>query len=118
MDEKLLIAIIGFAGGLLATFMAPWANWGIEKMRMRQHSRKETIASWRQMLNRVVKEEEYSDTGHLSFLLQQEPDYLRLKAFLSPDVEDMLAQGEVEPEYALEAVQSEISRIEREWKLL
>lgn len=118
MDEKLIAAIIGFVSGVLGTFIAPWVGWGIEKRRMKQQNRKEAVATWRQVIYRVAKGETYSDAGELDFLLHQEPEFLRLKALLSPEVQELFARNEVGSEQALEALQSDLSRIEKEWKLL
>lgn len=116
MDEKLIAAFIGFATGVAGSFIAPWVTWGVEKRRMRLQARKDAITAWRQVVARVVKEEEYADDGELGYLFDQEPDFLRLKPLLSDATRVLLSEGA--PQDALEKLQEDINRIERSWHLL
>jgi len=47
---KILPALLGFVAGIAASLIAPWVNWGIEKKRQRQASRKELIKTTRAFL--------------------------------------------------------------------
>lgn len=39
--------VAGLATGALASVVAPWVNWGIERRRLRLERRQELIAEWR-----------------------------------------------------------------------
>jgi hypothetical protein len=38
---------VGLTTGIVGSLIAPWANWGVEKRRLRQESRVERIGEWR-----------------------------------------------------------------------
>ena len=46
-QDIVIAGIAGFASGDLASISAPWANWGVEKRRLRRQSRVERISEWR-----------------------------------------------------------------------
>ena len=50
MLQYIVPAILGLIGGLAASLIAPWVNWGIEKKRMLLESRREMIRSARTYL--------------------------------------------------------------------
>ena len=51
MDEKIIVALIGLAGGAIGSLFAPWANWGIEKRKQKLAYRRELVAKWRRMIS-------------------------------------------------------------------
>ncbi|MGD1173772.1 hypothetical protein ACKUVQ_10855 [Mycobacterium seoulense] len=63
MASEIVLALIsggtGFATGAVGSLFAPWANWGIEKRRLRRTSRVDRISQWRSgvaMLRRAEPE--------------------------------------------------------------
>jgi predicted nucleic acid-binding protein len=48
---KLISALLGLLVGVAGTLVTPWVNWGIEKKREKQRSRKELIQRTRELLD-------------------------------------------------------------------
>lgn len=49
--EHIISALIGFAGGVCGSIVAPWIHWGIEKRRDKRAARRALINIARQHLN-------------------------------------------------------------------
>jgi len=51
VDDQVIAAVVGglagLASGALASVVAPWVNWGIEKRRFRLQRRRELVGEWR-----------------------------------------------------------------------
>ena len=51
MASEIVVAAIsggtGLAAGVVGSLFAPWANWGVEKRRLRRASRVERVQEWR-----------------------------------------------------------------------
>ena len=74
--SKIIIpAISALAGGLLATVVAPWVNWGIEKKKKIRKERKDLLTECRKILNNELTGEEFS----------VHPVYSTIRPYLSPD---------------------------------
>jgi len=58
----ILPAVVGFLAGLIATFIAPWVHWGIEKRRTRQSKRRELIGSCRMLLATDIDRHTFRET--------------------------------------------------------
>lgn len=138
------MAFIGGAAGLLTgavtgvagSLIAPWANWGVEKKRLKQHRREEHIKEWREGVDnmRWAESESFLGRGPAPQVVfgGGDPDrpleskgwFAAFRAELTPEVIaeiDRLCQ--VPPVSRLgklpQLIDREISRIEREkWKLV
>jgi hypothetical protein len=77
MNEKAIAGVLGLLGGLLATFVAPWIQWGVEHRRLRFQNRKEAITHWREGLASVSANETWADSSELEFVLSQTQVFLR-----------------------------------------
>lgn len=128
MDDKLIAAIIGgLAGiltGLVSSFLAPWANWGIEKRRQKLMHRKELVKSWRAMIANQISNPETGKWNKRALL--ERPEYMSLRPHLSSEAEDRIklglkshedGSGPIMPAL-LEIMIEEIDRIEQEWDLV
>lgn len=47
-------AVLGLAGGVVGSLIAPWVQWAIEKSRDRQRYRRELIQRWRQAIDENI----------------------------------------------------------------
>lgn len=56
-EEIATAAVTGLAAGGLASLIAPWAAWGIEKRRLRIVNRKDRIVEWRKGLGDLRRAE-------------------------------------------------------------
>lgn len=123
MDASLLTALIGAGAGLVsgtvASLIAPWVRWGIEKRRARMESRRDLIAEAREYI------------GSKSFYgagLTAKPIYPRLKPHLRSDLVEVIENfGQYRdqqddptkfPEELRKEMLDEISRVERKWRLI
>jgi hypothetical protein len=43
----LITGSVGLTTGILGSLVAPWANWGVEKRRLRRQARVDRITEWR-----------------------------------------------------------------------
>jgi hypothetical protein len=59
--SEIAVALIsgctGLATGAVGSLFAPWANWGIEKRRLRHESRVKLIAEWRERVSYLDSKE-------------------------------------------------------------
>jgi Na+/glutamate symporter len=56
MNDTVLVALIGLLAGVIGSFIAPWAKWGIEKRKLQYQSRKDVVNNvrTRPSLNRLL----------------------------------------------------------------
>ncbi|WP_131831790.1 hypothetical protein [Mycobacteroides abscessus] len=120
MASEIMVAAIsggtGLAAGIVGSLFAPWANWGIEKRRLRRASRVERIEEWRAGA--------YQLDGDVYFMeLEWSPWYATLRPEMSAATKkniDAESQDVPNPNYneVRMLIINEIARIEREkWKL-
>ncbi|MBS0431336.1 MAG: hypothetical protein JSS21_02865 [Proteobacteria bacterium] len=123
MSPEIVTAIIAGAVGLitgaLGSLVAPWVNWGVEKLRKKRESRASLISTW----HAVIADPNF-DRG----LMLEHPTYGTLKPLLSeraikqlhrPQNNIIITQGMDNISYAdLSLLQGEIARVEREWGLV
>ncbi|PZQ33260.1 MAG: hypothetical protein DI562_01995 [Stenotrophomonas acidaminiphila] len=124
MPDAVMSAVIGGVAGLLsgavASIIAPWVQWGIEKRRMKHQSRAALIKRWREVLVHPHFSREH---------MLRDPDYATLETLLSeeglkqmrrPFTSHIVIRGGTgnpgEADHGM--LMREIARIEREWGLL
>lgn len=123
MDPLVVSALIGGGAGLvtgaIASLIAPWVHWGIEKRRTRRESRRALIADARGYV-----------ASHLfgGTTFSAKPIYSQLKPHLRHELIEMIENYERVldqqddpgkfPKLFREEVLNEISRVERKWKLI
>ena len=121
MNEKVLLylvaAILGVAGGVIGSLIAPWVHWGVDKRRQRQAKRRELIRSCRSMLSTEIDKKTFRDTEV----------YSQLRPHLYKVVIDEI-EREKSPETLKENTDrtenfklrllEDVARIEREWILI
>ena len=122
MDNTILVALVGAASGLVsgtvASLIAPWINWGVEKRKQKLEYRRQLVVSWRKMIEDVSKQvPEDKSPGDVVFLYQKHSAFHSLKQHLNIESVDMLRN--LDPYYELPfKISDEISRIEKKWKLV
>ncbi len=68
-------AVAGLITGTLASLVAPWSQWGVEKRRLRREERRELLQRARQLVTTFADpQSSFRDT----------PEYSRLRPYLSP----------------------------------
>lgn len=106
MSEAIWVAVIGIVGGAVGSFVAPWANWGVEQRRERLAHRRALVQSWREGVARFAKELTYLGKPDERAYLERDW-YLSLR----PHLQD-------EPTgWNPDTLGEEIARIEQEWGL-
>jgi hypothetical protein len=117
--------ITGLLGGGVASVVAPWSHWGMEKRRSDRAYRRGLIESWRDGIAQLTSEKEAlgapwyeSLRPHLTQdeILKVEGEYIppRPRTFVVPAPPGVPAVGR-KPEVDLLA--RAVARVEREWKL-
>lgn len=123
MSDIVLTALIGGIAGLLsgtvASIIAPWVNWGIEKKRNQLEYKAALIQRWRIIIaspfdrNRMLADPDY---GALEPLLTEE---VRNQLRRSSSAHIVVQGGSGDPNQADQTLlQREIARIEKEWGLV
>lgn len=120
MTSEIWAAVIGgvagLASGVVASLLAPWANWSIEKRRLKRQRRYGLLDRWRQG---IASAEDADD--HTTFLTTEW--YETLRPHLSSEARKQL---EAERTWILpsdsgrgvrNSFTGEVDRIEREWGL-
>lgn len=118
--EVVISAVAGLLSGSIASLAAPWANWGVEKKRMRRQRRQEVIKVWREQI--------MSDSFSLVDFLESSA-YIELRPFIREEVRERVERG---PHATViqnkrgrrkiwqgrEELLDEVARLERKWKML
>jgi hypothetical protein len=132
MDEHIISGIVGFATGAIASLVAPWVNWGIEKKRQKLNYKREQVAKWRKMIEEVADAQEshkndlHSGLSHEPLwarqLLERHADFYSLQPYLSTktraalDGRTFLVGTTIESSLAY--MVDDIARIEKKWDLI
>lgn len=112
----LITAVIGFLGGVVGAVATPWARWGVEKRRRRQDRRRELIRAVRE----AVDQEEFGSGADF----MRTADYFAIRPHLKKEILELLEGGDpIDPETGMvvderRRLLEEMSRLEREWKLI
>jgi hypothetical protein len=138
MDDKVLVALIGAGAGLItggiASLIAPWVTWGIEKRKEKLAYRRGLIAKWQVMLSDTIPPREFTPDMHEAAVskgrlprgfgerLTTYPAYQSLRPYLSKETlakidacEDNFYGPEVDEAYR--GIQLDVARIQKEWDL-
>jgi hypothetical protein len=118
MNDTVLVALIGLLAGVIGSFIAPWAKWGIEKRKLQYQSRKGVVNNVRTfVISKQFGVEQFQRSGL----------YSQLSDEFSSDVVKKIAnppsqlEGEQIATYREEArklVLSELNRIEKKWMFI
>jgi hypothetical protein len=117
LNDRFISAAFGLAGGLVATFVAPWVIWCVERRKLQHQARTEKIAGWRAMILRVSNQAN-DDFGTLYLELHRDVDYLSLVPHLSNATHLILNSGGATDQEVFGALLADIASIEKEWKIL
>jgi hypothetical protein len=115
-----LPALLGLIAGVVGSLVAPWAQWSVEKRRLRLERR-------RHLLDDVRNEFRHRPLG--SFLkMESIAAYPRLRLYLRAEVREALEAPRPENETTAEEndetmrridiLEAEMARLEREWRIL
>jgi hypothetical protein len=116
MPAAVWTAIIGIVGGFASgSVVAAWANWGVEKRRLKLQRRYDLLDTWREGIASIGAEFGLNPIGS--------PWYETLRPYLSDDTRQKLEHQRtfhVPSESARgtrDTFTVEVDRIEREWGL-
>ena len=121
---------VGLTTGIIGSLFAPWANWGVEKRRLKRQRRVERIKEWRDGVGELDfceknhGQEAYLSTDRINGDVRTKAWWVTLRPEMAHDVrkevEDLSAtpipprRGQVS-----KLIEHEITRIERDkWKLV
>lgn len=105
----------------IKSIVAPWVNWDVEKRRERLKSKKERINSWREYVDNHFEWESFRDTSVFS---EMKPFLSKaiLKELDPPDVHNgrpvIHLRSPIGRDTLKQRLLEEITRIEKQWKLL
>jgi hypothetical protein len=102
-------SIFGLISGGLGSLIAPWANWGVEKRRLRVDRQRNIIDNARRNLTNYSREQ-----------IRNSAEYAAIRSHLSADVVNKIeARNTIGGEQSIHAnIMQELSELERKWKLL
>ena len=121
LTQTLISAIAGLISGTLASLVAPWVNWGVERRRGRLNTRQSLLTDARSILNLY----EYDNVA-----FRGTAEYSRLKPYLSKKVISLIESHDdsnlavvMEGRHAgannfKNLILDKISSLERKWKLI
>ena len=115
---SLIVALIGFLGGVVGAIATPWANWSVEKRRTRQDERRKLIQEAREAIDndRGSNLPDFVDTATYSAI----KPYLRdkiIKAMEHTDIIGAVGNPRRNPGHRT-LMLDELARLEKEWKLI
>ena len=122
MDEKTIIsAIAGFVSGLIASLIAPWVKWNIEKKKIKFENKRKLVESWRNIIENSFDANTFRETvtysqmkNYLSDAIKKEldpPDYDNDKPVLH--FRSVIGRDNLK-----DRLLDEVSIIERKWDLI
>ena len=112
--QVVIPAISGLVSGAIASLVAPWVQWRIERKREKLAYKKEMIRRWREFLDRDFDETEFSGTAVYSEIrphLSSET----LQSIESDRITVRLGRG---GDVIRSLVLDDITRLEKEWDLI
>lgn len=151
MENTILVAIIGaiagFVSGAIASLIAPWIKWGIEKKKLLFNERKQLLKDVREIIITEYNEHEkftemlavnpdslkdkkiYPKALSYFDLLQKHLQFQRIISFLDTSTKDSLLNFQLlslkdrgsklgEMPLPLTNLLENINRIEKKWKLI
>ncbi len=107
----IISGIFGFISGAVASLIAPWVHWGIEKRRDKINRRRALIDNTRIFLSgNVFTRETY----------RQSPAYSAIRPYLSPRIIGNIQQRNTSggEQTLREDILQEIAALEKRWKLI
>jgi hypothetical protein len=108
MSDTIFVAIIGLITGAVGSLLAPWANWGIEKRRLRVNRQRDIIDNERRNLTNYSKEQ-----------IRNSAEYAAIRSHLSSDLVSRIEAHTAGGERSIHAsIMRELSELEGEWKLV
>ena len=114
--EKFLFTLVGAIIGFISGLLAPWIKWQIEKRQERDRYRRELVKCWRNAINVWNPDTEvFGDTAEYASLRGHMCHEI-VKKFEAPRTLYMAGgRGESVLKHFL---LDEVTRIEKEWKLV
>jgi len=112
---KVLPALLGFIAGIAGSLIAPWINWGIEKKKQRQESRKKLIHKTRE----VLASPEWDQINFSSTVA-----YSEIRPHLSSSTISSIEGGEITIQMGRggnvikSAVLDDLAKKEKEWEII
>src|SRR6267142_1604085 len=103
--------VLTFATGAAGLLFAPWANWGVEKRKIRLNNRKEVLRKFKGLVNSF---------GYETAIGMAPSEFGQIKEHLS---KGLIALLETEPNRQLEfsdmqiKLLDELARLEKKWGL-
>jgi hypothetical protein len=126
LQAATVASVVGIVSGSIGSLIAPWVQWRIEKVRLKQARRVETLEMWR---NGLAAAEASNATKAHTFLSQRW--YLSLRPELPHDVASRLDNSpqisgvpmqlgavKIRRDDVAVELNNEIDRIPRRWQLL
>jgi len=114
----IISGVFGLIGGTVASLVAPWVQWGIEKRRNKMTYRRQLVESWREYIDKNFNfnQNDFAGTATFSTLRPH------LSKKLIKDIEDEAIQltsigSSTHDSIKLDLLQ-EITRIEKRWGLI
>lgn len=114
--EVFISAIVGLITGTIASLIAPWVQWGIEKRRSKIEYRRAQIRRWRDAIEgfNFDGEKSFGDTSTYAEIRPYIPaDFLK-----SFEEGTIFAAGGRGPNHVKYRLLDAISRQERNWELI
>ncbi len=114
--------------GVVGSLIAPWVNWGIEKRRQKLLHRRQQLSRWRQLIHDVseyrARADDETKYSSLRELVQGHEHFYSLEPHLSKETFELIENtaskfwSHDDVQIAFRALQSDVNRIEKNWKLI
>jgi L-lactate utilization protein LutC len=116
MPDKILVALIGLVAGTVASLLAPWVHWGVEKHRVKLENRKIHINEWEDMLKKL--NEHCSDIQAFQTELKKKKHYAAFAEHVGQNKIESWLQEDTSAQVILQKLKTELSVLEKKWNLL
>lgn len=110
-------ALAGSASGLVASLVAPWVHWGVEKKRQRLSRRRQLVAEWRAALSRPQQVKDFRESATYATLRPHLPADL-VRRIESDTIEIQVGGRGAGLANFNAALLDEIAQVESKWKLV
>ena|ERR1043165_349054 len=119
--ETIISAIAGFASGLIASLIAPWVKWNIEKKKIKFENKRKLIESWRNTIGNNFDPTTFRETVAYSQMKNYLTDTIK-KELDPPDFDNnkpvLHLRSGIGRDSLKDRLLEAVSVIERKWGLI
>lgn len=118
ISDAIWVACIGLVSGAIGSLVAPWVKWGIEKRKLVHNRRVELINNWRSFIEEFDFDNENFGNTTVYAAMRPYMDENVIKKFEAQRTFYVTPEGGRGKKLFKQWASDQVSKIEKDWKLL